>query len=83
VTSTAPGSSSGHEVTLLTVEAEPAAVVAAGTTWPELPSLWSPLPDEVWTVIRAGGAGAEKAGHNVMLDKDDVPITPCPLSGRG
>ena len=62
---------SEHEVTLLVVEAEPTAVVAASTTWPEFPSLWGTLLDEVWTVIRAGGA--EKAGHNVMLYKDDVP----------
>jgi effector-binding domain-containing protein len=60
-----------HDVTLLTVEASPTAVVAATTTWDELPSLWGSLLDEVWTVIRSGGA--EKAGHNVMLYEDDRP----------
>jgi hypothetical protein len=55
----------------MTVEAEPAAVVAATTTWPELPSLRGTLLDEVWTVIRAGGV--ERAGHDVMLYEDDVP----------
>lgn len=60
-----------YEVTLRTVGAEPTAVVAATTTWPEFPALWGQLLDEVYGVIRAGGA--EKAGHNVMLYKDDRP----------
>jgi effector-binding domain-containing protein len=61
----------GHDVALLTVEASPIAAVAAVTSWDEFPSLWGKLLDEVWAVIRAGGA--EKAGHNVMLYKDDRP----------
>ena len=60
-----------YEVNVLTVEADPIAVVAAATNWDEFPSLWGTLLDEVWAVLRSGGA--EKAGHNVMLYKDDVP----------
>jgi len=61
----------GYDVTLLTVEADPIAAVAATTNWDEFPSLWGKLLDEVWAVIRSGGV--EKAGHNVMLYKDDTP----------
>jgi effector-binding domain-containing protein len=68
MTSTDPDS---YDVRLLTVEASPTAAVAATTTWDEFPSLWGKLLDEVWAVIRAGGA--EKADHNVMLYKDDRP----------
>lgn len=60
-----------HEVTLLTVAEDPTAEAAATTTWAEFPALWGELLDEVWAVIRAGGA--EKSGHNVMLYKDDAP----------
>ncbi|HEV7760115.1 MAG TPA: hypothetical protein VGO78_14035, partial [Acidimicrobiales bacterium] len=60
-----------HQVTLLTAEASPTAVVAAATTWPEFPSLWKKLLDEVYAAVRAGDV--EQAGHNVMLYKDDVP----------
>jgi effector-binding domain-containing protein len=60
-----------HDVTLLTAEASPTAVVACATTWDEFPSLWGTLLDEVYALVRAGGV--EQTGHNVMLYRDDVP----------
>ena len=60
-----------HQVTLLTAAASPTAVVAAATTWPEFPSRWKELLDEVYVAVRAGHV--EQAGHNVMLYEDDVP----------
>jgi effector-binding domain-containing protein len=60
-----------HQVTLLTAEACPTAVVAAATTWPEFPSLWKTLLDQVYVAVRAGDV--EQTGHNVMLYRDDVP----------
>jgi effector-binding domain-containing protein len=64
----------GYDVALRTVDEDPTAVVAATTTWPEFPALWGQLLDEVYAVVRAGGGGGvEKAGHNVMLYKDDRP----------
>lgn len=58
-------------VRLVTATERLTAVVAASTTWAAFPALWRPLLDEVYAVIRAGGA--TQAGHNVMLYKDDVP----------
>jgi effector-binding domain-containing protein len=68
--------------------ARPTAVVAATTTWQELPALWPDLLDEVWTCLRAGGI--RRGCRNVMLYRDDVPHVevgveldqPCPLTGR-
>jgi effector-binding domain-containing protein len=61
----------GYEVALRTVEARPTAVVAASTTWAELPTTWPGLLDEVWAFLRQGTVA--KVGHNVFLYKDDVP----------
>ncbi len=77
-----------HRVTCTEVAARPTAVVAATTTWPEFPSLWTGLLDEVWTCLRAGGI--DRGCRNVMLYLDDVPHVevgveldrPCPLTGR-
>ena len=78
----------GHPVTLTDVPARPTAVVAAATSWPEFPSLWKTLLDEVWACLRAGGV--YRGCRNVMLYRDDVPHVevgvelrqPCPLTGR-
>src|SRR5438552_17093488 len=59
-------------VTLVSVEASPTAVVAATTTWAEFPSLWKPMLDKVWTFLANAPAGLYKDGHNVMLYKDDL-----------
>ena len=50
----------------------PTAVVKANTTWHEFPTLWRPMLDEVWPVIRAD-PGLWTTGHNVMLYRNDVP----------
>jgi effector-binding domain-containing protein len=47
------------------------AVVAARTTWEELPKAWPVMLDEVYDCLEKVGAG--KAGRNVMLYKDDIP----------
>jgi len=61
-------------VTVGIVESTPTAVVAATTTWAELPQRWGPMLDKVWTFLRAEApAGLYTQGHNVMLYKDDVP----------
>ncbi len=75
-------------VTTLTVAARPTLVVSARTTWPEFPTLWRPLLDEVWGCLRA--AGVTGGCPNVMLYLDDVPnveigvltAEPVPLTGR-
>ncbi len=77
-----------HQVTCTEVAARPTAMVAATTTWPEFPSLWTELLNEVWTCLRAGGI--DRGCRNVMLYLDDVPHVevgveldrPCPLTGR-
>ena len=60
-----------YEVTVADGAARPTAVVAATTTWPEFPTLWVPLLDEVWACLRAGGI--ERGCRNIMLYLDDVP----------
>ena len=60
-----------YDVAVRTVAASPTAVVAQRTTWDEFPRLWDQLLDEVYALVRAGGVA--KAGHNVMLYRDDVP----------
>ena len=40
-------------VTLRSATAVPTAVVAASTNWPEYPTLWRTLLDEVWAFVRA------------------------------
>ena len=52
------------------MDAQPTAVVAETTTWPEFPALWPRLLDEVWTAVRTSGWIA--AGRNVMLYLDDA-----------
>ncbi len=77
-----------HVVIVDKLPAVPTAVVAATTTWPEFPTLWKPLLDEVWTCLRA--SGIQRGCRNVMLYKDDVPNVevgvqlsqPCVLTGR-
>ena len=64
-------------VSLVETTARPTVVVARQTTWIEFPSLWRPMLDEVYAVVKP--AGADRAGRgedrwqNVMLYKDDVP----------
>lgn len=48
------------------------AVVAATTTWADLPAAWTGMLDQVWAVLRAT-PGLRSTGHNVMLYKDDRP----------
>ena len=61
----------GYEVSLKDVEAVPTAVVAQVTSWPDFPTVWGRLLDEVYAVARQGGI--TQAGHNVMLYLDDRP----------
>ncbi len=61
----------GPEVRALTVAARPTAVVARVTTWPEFPSLWKQLLDQVYAFLP--GSGVRQTGHNVMLYLDDRP----------
>ena len=62
------------EVSVLTVEPVPTAVVAAAATGATFPALWRPMLDEVWSFLRgAAPAGLYRQGHNIMLYKDDVP----------
>lgn len=73
---------------VIEVAARPTAVVAATTTWPEFPSLWKGMLDEVWACLNA--SGISRGCRNVMLYKDDVPnveigvelLVPCRLQGR-
>ncbi|MES2170744.1 MAG: GyrI-like domain-containing protein, partial [Actinomycetota bacterium] len=47
---------------------------AAATTWPDFPTAWGPMLDEVWSYLRGDAPeGLYANGHNVMLYKDDVP----------
>jgi len=77
-----------HEVSVAEEAGRPTAVVAAATTWPEFPTVWKGLLDEVWECLRAGGI--HRGCPNVMLYLDDVPHVevgvlldrPCPLTGR-
>jgi effector-binding domain-containing protein len=77
-----------HEVSVGEVAGRRTAVVAATTTWPQFPTVWKGLLDEVWECLRAGGI--DRGCPNVMLYLDDVPHVevgvlldrPCPLTGR-
>jgi effector-binding domain-containing protein len=77
-----------HEITVADVPVRPTAVVAAATTWQELPALWGRLLGEVWDCLRAGGV--DGGCPNVMLYRDGVPNVevgvllgrPCELTGR-
>jgi effector-binding domain-containing protein len=68
---------SGTAVRFVKVDPRATAVVAQTTTWPEFPSLWAQLLDEVYGFIRghtdlATGSGGE-LWQNVMLYKDQTP----------
>ena len=77
-----------YEVSVVSVEARPTAVVAETTTWRDFPVSWGQLSGEVWDCLRAGGI--DRGCPNVMLYLDDVPhvevgvllTQPCPLTGR-
>ena len=60
-------------VRMTSVQPSPTAVVRATTTWPEFPSLWRQMLDEVWRFLRDAPPAVRKHGHNVMLYKDDLP----------
>jgi len=62
---------SSYRVEVVQAERTPTLVVKAETTWPEFPSLWRPLLDQVWASLRA--AGVTSGCPNVMLYLDDVP----------
>lgn len=57
---------------MLTVGAQPTAVIAETTSWEAYPELWPRLLDEVWSAVRPR-RGEIAPGRNVMLYKDDVP----------
>jgi len=77
-----------YQVSVRNVASRPTAVVKATTTWPEFPTLWHDLSEQVWTCLRAGGI--TKDCRNVMVYLDDVPHVevgvlldqPAQLSGR-
>ena len=58
-------------VEVVRMEPIPTIVVKAETTWPEFPSRWRPLLDEVWARLRR--AGITSGCRNVMLYLDDLP----------
>ena len=60
------------DVSQLTVEAQPTAVIAEATSWEAYPELWPRLLDEVWSAVRPR-RDEFAPGRNVMLYKDDVP----------
>jgi effector-binding domain-containing protein len=60
-----------YEVRQETVGEVPTAVVAATTSWAELPNAWPAMLGEVYDCLDQLGLG--KAGRNVMFYKDDVP----------
>jgi effector-binding domain-containing protein len=61
----------GYEVVRIDAEPRPTAVLAAETTWPEYPTLWKRILDEVHANVTWHGTGHK--GRNVMLYLDDVP----------
>lgn len=60
------------DVSRLTVEARPTAVVVEKTSWEAFPKLWPRLLDEVWGAVRPRREEIVP-GRNVMLYRDDVP----------
>jgi effector-binding domain-containing protein len=61
-------------VVTATVEPRLTAVVTETTTWPEYPTVWPRLLDEVYGVVRPRPELSPGDGwHNVMLYKDDRP----------
>jgi effector-binding domain-containing protein len=66
------------DVVVATVAPRLTAVVAETTTWEAFPSLWAPLLDEVYAVVRPRPELSPEPGpgpkwQNVMLYKDDAP----------
>ena len=55
-----------YDVSVERTAACPTAVVRARTTWPEFPTLWRTMLDEVWAFLRAR-PNLRTDGHNVML----------------
>ena len=60
-----------YEVRHETVAEVLTAVVAARTSWEDLPNAWPSMLGEVYDCLEQLGLG--KAGRNVMFYKDDVP----------
>jgi hypothetical protein len=68
------GGDAAGRVIAKTIEPTPTAVVAAAATWAEVPAMWRPMLDKVWSFLRGGAPeGLYKQGHNIILYKDDVP----------
>jgi effector-binding domain-containing protein len=65
----------GYEIEVADgVPAQPTAVVALATTWPDLPAAAGAAFDEVWAFLRSeAGEGLRTDGHNVMYYLDGVP----------
>jgi effector-binding domain-containing protein len=61
-----------YRVTIERTTACPTAVVKANTTWREFPTLWRPMLDEVWALLRAT-PGLRTDGHNVMVYRTGTP----------
>ena len=61
-----------YDVTIERTTECPTAVVKAKTTWPEFPTLWPTLLDDVWAFL--GSAPSLRTdGHNVMLYRNGLP----------
>ena len=60
-----------HEVRITDSEPTPTLVAPAATSWPEFPTLWKVLLDEVWACLHA--AGIQRGCRNIMLYLDDTP----------
>ena len=61
----------GDDVRVVDVAPRATAVVAATTTWPDFPTVWGSLLDEVWAWLGAGGITG--GCRNIMLYLDDAP----------
>ena len=52
------------DVTVKTVEPTPTAVVVAETTWVQLPTMWEPMLNQVWSFLRGDAPdGLYEHGH--------------------
>jgi effector-binding domain-containing protein len=60
------------DISQLTVEARPTAVIAETTSWRAFPQLWPRLLEEVWAAVRPRREEIGP-GRNLMLYRDDVP----------
>ncbi|MFC4945330.1 GyrI-like domain-containing protein [Pseudonocardia sp. GCM10023141] len=61
----------GYVIHSAVADAQPTAVLAAATTWPEFGGLWKALLDEVHREVHWFGDG--RTGRNVMLYLDNQP----------